>query len=181
VVIDEAYYDYVTDPNHRSQIPLALATPDVLVARTFSKAYGMAGLRVGYAIGTVETIEKLKHLQYSQSTNVLGVAAALAALEDDGRIEQERARNATVRRHVIDWFAKQGFHATDSQGNFVFVDVKRPARAFRDACLEADVVVGRDFPPFERSHVRISLGTFEEMTRALAVFARVLGAKTNAA
>jgi histidinol-phosphate aminotransferase len=175
ILLDEAYHDYVTDERHASQIPLALEDPRVIVARTFSKAYGMAGLRVGYAVGSAETIADLRALQYSQGTNVLGVAAALASLEDPERIERERARNARVRQTTLDWFARHGYEATASQANFVFVNVRQSCADFRAACARHHVLVGRDFPPYQHSHVRISLGTESEMERALSVFGRVLG------
>jgi histidinol-phosphate aminotransferase len=181
VLIDEAYHDYVTDPAHRTQIPLAVQNPRVIVARTFSKAYGMAGLRVGYAVGHPETIKKMRALQYGQGTNVLGLAAALVSVEDAPRLEQEKRRNTEARRYTMDWFKARGFTPTDSQCNFLFVDVKRPAREFRDGCAKDDVRVGRDFPPFEKSHVRISIGTMEEMKAATSVFAKVLGVKATEA
>jgi histidinol-phosphate aminotransferase len=181
ILIDEAYHDYVTDPAYKTQIPLALETPNLLVARTFSKAYGMAGLRIGYAIGRADTIKKLRELHYGLSTNVLGLAAAIASIQDDARLQQEAQRNTEARKFTVDWFKSNGFKPTDSQCNFLFVDVKRPAREFREACRKQDVLVGRDFPPFEKSHARISIGTLDEMKRAVAVFGQVLGVKAAAA
>jgi histidinol-phosphate aminotransferase len=181
ILIDEAYHDYVTDPGHKTQIPYALETPDVVVARTFSKAYGMAGLRVGYGIGRAETIRKMRELQYSQGTNVLGLAAALVSIQDDVRLAQEKQRNTEARQFTIDWFTQHGFTPTDSQCNFLFVDVKRPARQFREGCRKHEVIVGRDFPPFEKSHARISIGTMDEMKRAVGVFGQVLGVRAAAA
>ncbi|HXW08082.1 MAG TPA: histidinol-phosphate transaminase [Vicinamibacterales bacterium] len=175
ILFDEAYHDYVTDPAYRTQIPLALHTPRVIVARTFSKAYGMAGLRVGYAIAHVDTIARMRALQYPSSTNALGLAAALATLADDERLAAEQRRNAEVRAFTLDWFRQAGCTPTESQANFVFVNVGRPARGVREACARQGVLVGRDFPPYERTHVRISIGTAEEMRRATEVFGRLLG------
>jgi histidinol-phosphate aminotransferase len=181
ILIDEAYHDYVTDPAHRTQIALALETPHLVVARTFSKAYGMAGLRVGYAIGRADTIKKLRELQYGMGTNVLGLAAAIVSIQDDARLQEEARRNTEARQFTLDWFRKNGFTPTDSQCNFIFVDVKRPAKEFRDGCRKQDVIVGRDFPPFEKSHARISIGTLDEMKRAVTVFGQVLGVRAAAA
>ena len=72
-----------------------------------------------------------------------------------------------------------GFEPIDSQTNFIFVDIGRPARDFREACEKHNVKVGRDFPPYEKTHVRISIGTMEEMRRAMEVFAEVLGVSSN--
>jgi histidinol-phosphate aminotransferase len=181
ILIDEAYHDYVTDPGHATQIPLAIQNPRVIVARTFSKAYGMAGLRVGYAVGHADTIKRLRAVQYSQGTNVLGLAAALASIEDLDRLEQEKRRNTEVRRFTMDWFRTRGFTTTDSQCNFLFVNVGRPAKQFRESCEKEGVRVGRDFPPFEKTHSRISIGTMQEMKVATEVFGRVLGVKAEAA
>jgi histidinol-phosphate aminotransferase len=181
ILIDEAYHDYVTDPDYATQIPLALQNPRVIVARTFSKAYGMAGLRVGYAIGHADTIKRVRALQYSQGTNVLGLAAALASVEDTQRLEQESRRNTEARKFTMDWFQSRGFKPTDSQCNFLFVNVGRSAKAFREGCEKEGVRVGRDFPPFQKSHSRISIGTMEEMTYATQVFGKVLGVKAEAA
>ena len=113
--------------------------------------------------------------------NVAGIVAAMASIKDLARLERESARNTEARRFTIDWFAKAGFASTDSQTNFVFVDIGRPAKAFRDACREQGVLVARDFPPLEKSHVRVSIGTLDEMKQATAVFGRVLGVTAKAA
>jgi histidinol-phosphate aminotransferase len=181
ILFDEAYHDYVTDPGYKSQIPRALDNPRVIVARTFSKAYGLAGLRVGYAIGHADTIRKMRAMQYSQGTNVLGLAAALVLIEDDARLQQEARRNTEARQFTIDWFKKAGLSSTDSQCNFIFANTGRPAREFRDACRAEGIVVGRDFPPFEKTHCRISIGTMDEMKQAVAVFGKVLGKAAAAA
>jgi len=180
VLIDEAYHDYVTDPSHRTQAARAAKDPRVVVARTFSKAHGMAGMRVGYAIGHPETIKRL-NWEGPNALNVAGIVAATASLKDQARLQRESTRNTEARKFTIDWFSKAGFASTDSQTNFVFVDIKRPAKAFRDACREQGVLVARDFPPLEKSHVRVSIGTLEEMKRAAEVFGRVLGVKAAAA
>ena len=182
VLVDEAYHDYVTDPAHRSMIPLALSEPNVVVARTFSKAYGMAGLRLGFGIGHRDAIEKLRRYKLSANANVLAIAAAIASLRDPGHIERERERNRKARVFTRAFFDKAGYRSRESQTNFLFVELRRPAKGFRDACAERNVVVGRDFPPMEKTHCRISIGTMEEMRRACDVFAEVLDvAATDAA
>jgi histidinol-phosphate aminotransferase len=174
ILIDEAYHDYVTEPSYQSAVPLALETPNVFVTRTFSKAYGMAGMRVGYAIGRVETIKPLTTLQLPFNLSVFGVVAAIAALGDQKHIDAERDRNTKVRAFTLNALGEAGCKTADSQGNFLFVDVGRPAKDFRDACAKQGVAIGRDFPPFEKTHVRISIGTMEEMEKATAVFRSVL-------
>ncbi|HEU4936448.1 MAG TPA: histidinol-phosphate transaminase [Vicinamibacterales bacterium] len=174
ILIDEAYHDYVTEPSYQSAIPLALETANVFVTRTFSKAYGMAGMRVGYAIGRAETMKPLEKLRMPYNISVFSVAAAIAALGDAKHIAAERERNTKVRAFTIKALDEFGCKAADSQANFLFVDVGRPAKEFREACAKQAVVVGRDFPPFEKTHVRISIGTMDEMQKSAAVFRNVL-------
>jgi histidinol-phosphate aminotransferase len=179
VLIDEAYHDYVTDPGYATALPLALEQPNVFVTRTLSKAYGMAGLRVGYAVGQARTIESLARWAMTFNQNTLAVAAAIAGLEDTAHIEAEKARNTQVRTVTTRFFELAGYRPMDSQANFLFVELKRPAKEFREACARHKVFVGRDFPPLEKTHARISLGTMDEMKRATGVFATVLGVEAT--
>jgi histidinol-phosphate aminotransferase len=178
ILIDEAYHEYVTDPAYESAVPLALSTPNVFVVRTFSKAYGMAGLRVGYAVGMAETLKPLEALRMPYNVSVFGVVAAMAALGNPQHIAQERARNTAVRTFTSKALVEMGARPSDSQANFLFVDVGMAVKDFRDACAKQGVLVGRDFPPLEKSHCRISIGTMDEMQRATEVFRSVLKPKT---
>ena len=178
ILIDEAYHDYVTDPSYQTAVPLALSTPNVFVARTFSKAYGMAGMRIGYAIGMADTMKPLAKLKMPYNISVFGVAAAIASLNDPKHIEDERRRNTEVRTFTVKALQEMGAKPADSQGNFIFVDIGRPAKDFRDACAKEGVMVGRDFPPFEKSHCRISIGTMDEMKKAVEVFKTALKTPT---
>src|SRR5919204_4178797 len=181
ILIDEAYYDYITDPSYTTLIPLALQTPNVIVARTFSKAYGMAGVRVGYALGDATTIRKMAAYRMPYNVNTFGVAAAVASLKDSKHIEAERARNTAVRGFTVKALADLGYASAESQGNFIFTDIGKTmtAAAFRDACAKQGVWVGRDFPPLEKQWARISLGTMEEMQKATHVFRNVLRPATT--
>jgi histidinol-phosphate aminotransferase len=180
ILIDEAYHEYVTDPSYATAVPLALETPNVVVARTFSKAYGMAGMRIGYGIGRAETIQQLARFKMPYNISVFGVAAALAALDDPAYLEAERRRNTEVRGFTQKVLEDLGCKSAVSQGNFLFVDVNRPAQEFREACAKHGVMVGRDFPPFEKTHARISVGTLQEMKKAAEVFRSVLKTATVA-
>src|SRR5438034_754284 len=183
ILIDEAYYDYITDSSYTTLIPLALQTPQVVVARTFSKAYGMAGVRIGYGIGVAATIKKMAAYRMPYNVNTFGVAAAVASLKDPKHIEEERARNTSVRDFTVKALADMGCTSAESQGNFIFADIGKTmtAAAFRDACAKQGVMVGRDFPPVEKQWARISLGTMDEMQRATAVFRNVLRPTTTTA
>jgi histidinol-phosphate aminotransferase len=179
ILIDEAYIDYAMDPPYPTSVPLALEFPGVFVMRTFSKAYGMAGLRLGYAIGQPQTLAALNDSWGMGSVNVLTAAAGIAALNDQAHMEKERLENKRVRDFTIGAFKEMGYPPADSQTNFIFVNIRRPAKEFREACAKEGVLVGRDFPPLEKTHARISIGTWDEMQTAVGVFRRVLGAPTT--
>ena len=179
VFFDEAYHEYATDPDYESAVSLALETPNVFVTRTFSKCYGMAGMRFGYGVGHSETMRTLRRYALTFNTNTPAVGAAYAALQERNFVAKEQERNTAARQFTIDFFDRAGFTAMDSQTNFIFVDLDRPASEFRNACREHGVRVGRDFPPMEKTHSRISIGTMDEMHRATQVFGQVLGVTSN--
>ena len=174
ILIDEAYTEYTFGSGMSTATPLTQEYPGVFVTRTFSKAHGMAGLRVGYAVGQPETIQAIRQGWGLGSMNTLSAAAAMASIRDTRHMEAERAENARVREFTLNAFREMGFEAPDTHTNFIFVKLGIPASRFREACLEQNIRVGRDFPPMQETHSRISLGTMEEMERAVAVFRRVL-------
>ncbi len=177
ILVDEAYIDYVTTPGHETMIPLALENPRVIVARTFSKAYGMAGLRIGYAIAHEDTIAELSEFHMGNSVSIPALVAANAALERDRNnpdyVVNEKARNAEARDFILKFFRDRGLSATDAQTNFIFTDVGMPVEQFQAACAAEGVRVGRPFPPLW-TRCRISIGTMDEMQRAATKMARVL-------
>lgn len=175
ILIDEAYHEYVTDPRYETGIDLALSHRNVLVGRTFSKAYGMAGLRQGWAIAQKDTAAKIRDYKLTFGTNVLGLAAIMGSLGNPDYIDKEVARNTEVRNYTLDFFRNNGYWTSDSQTNFIFVKTNMPAKDFREECAKHKIQVGRDFPPYEKTHARISIGTMEEMKRATEVFREVLG------
>ncbi len=185
ILVDEAYFDYVADPDHETMMPLAIEDPRIVVARTFSKAYGMAGLRLGYAVGHPDAIRRMNAWDSASGTSSLNVLALHAGIAAIGMgkafVDQERARNAAARDFTVKWFADRGMRATDSHTNFIFVNIGMPAAKFRAGCAAKGVRVGRDFPPFEQSWCRISIGTMDEMKRATVVFGEVLGKAVAAA
>ena len=185
ILVDEAYFDYVTAPDHDTHIPLAIEDPRIIVARTFSKAFGMAGLRLGYAVAHPETIQKMSSWESASGTSSLNVlamhAGIAAATQDQSFLTNERNRNKEVRDFTMKWFADRGMKPAASQANFMFVNIGRPVKEFREACVAKGVKVARDFPPFEKTHCRISFGTMEEMQKAVQVFGDVLGKPASAA
>lgn len=177
ILIDEAYHEYVEDPSYRTSIPMALDNPRVIVARTFSKVFGMAGLRIGYAIGRPEALEPLAKFKLGNAVNALAAAGAITTIADTDRIAIERARNRAVRQLTRETLTKAGYVVAASDTNFVMVNVRRDVKTVIDACKKDGVLIGRPFPPLT-TWARISIGTMEEMERALGVLRGVLGTAT---
>jgi histidinol-phosphate aminotransferase len=162
-------------------IPLAVENPRVVVARTFSKCFGMAGLRIGYAIGHKDTIAKMEAWDAIDAISIMALQGAKAALAVPASwVAAEQRRNAEARAFTATWFRDRGFTPTDSQTNFLFIDIKRPSKGFREACAKDGVLIGRDFPPYDQTHARISVGTMAEMQRAVKVFDKVLATPAKA-
>jgi len=176
--IDEAYMDYAHDSAVRTAAALTQELPGVFISRSFSKAHGMAGLRIGYAVGQPATIRAIVQQSGLGSMNVLSATAAIASLGDTAHMAAEVAENARVRDFTLQAFRKMGYNVSEPHTNHIFLDLGRPASQFRDACRALGVAVGRDFPPMEKTYSRISLGTMDEMRRAVEVFRTVLAAKT---
>ena len=181
ILIDEAYIDYAHDPNVKTAAPLAVQLPGVFITRSFSKAHGMAGLRLGYAIGQPDTLKAMTNIWQLGSLNTLSAAAGVASLKDTQHIADEIAENARIREFTTKAFKDMGYVVADSHANCLFIEIKRPAAEFRDACAKMNVQVGRDFPPMEKTWARITLGTMEEMQKSVEVFRRVLSTKSTSA
>ena len=179
ILLDEAYYDFVVEPSYATGVPLAMKYPRVIVTRTFSKVHGMAGLRVGYAIGHPDTLKAMEPHK-TGDLNVLSAAAAAASIQDAAHIAKQRDQNRTTLETTVRTFKDAGCRVSDSQANFILADVKRPAKEFRDACQRMGVTIGRDFPPLT-NWARISIGTAEEMRVANDVFKKVLAAPATTA
>ena len=175
ILIDEAYLEYSTKPGAFTMAKLALELPGVFVSKTFSKAYGMAGMRMGYALGQPETMNKVGRAWGLGSINELQAVAGIAALKDTAHMEWEKQENKRVRDWTQAQFQEMGFESPASETNFIFVNIRRPAVEFRDGCRALGVSVGRDFPPMEKTYARISLGRMEDMEKAMPVFKQVLG------
>lgn len=175
ILIDEAYLEYATAPGSGTMVKLALELPGVFVSKTFSKAYGMAGMRMGYGIGQPETMNKVGRAWGLGDINELQAVAGITALKDTAHMEWERMENKRVRDWTQAQFREMGFETPESQTNFIFVNIRRPAVEFRDACRARGISVGRDFPPMEKSYARVSLGRMEDMEKAMVVFRQVLG------
>jgi histidinol-phosphate aminotransferase len=173
VLVDEAYHEYVEAAGYASAAPLTVTDPGLVVTRTFSKIYGLAGLRVGCAVSQPATLARLRPWLGDMTMSVLTAAAAGASLADAAHVERQRSLNHEARAFTLDALARAGCTAYDSDANFVMVDVARDCRSFAAACAARGIRIARPFPPLEH-HARITIGTLDEMRRATAVFAEVL-------
>jgi len=173
VLIDEAYHHYVEDPHYASSIPLAQEGKAVIVSRTFSKIYGMAGLRLGYAVGREDLIRRMSAYKLWLNLNALTVAAALASLDDQEFVSRNQKLNTQTRRFVEEQVTALGLRCIPSQANFVMIDLKRQAYPVLAALRSRDIFVGRQFPPL-MNHMRVTLGTADEMNRFAAEFKQVM-------
>jgi histidinol-phosphate aminotransferase len=136
--------------------------------------YGLAGMRIGYAVARPETLKRLEGWRLGNGVNILGMRAALAALEDGEHVEKGRAANREGRELLRRFFEDRGFKVAESHTNFVLADVRRESSSFQKDCLALGIAVGRPFPPLN-SWTRVSVGTPDENRQAIDVFARVLG------
>ena len=179
VLIDEAYHHFVRDPSYATAVPYIKEGRKVLVTRTFSKIYGMAGLRLGYGIAPEEMIDQMR--TYSTgSVNALVKWGAVAALQDHESEAWVRDTTIELREATATELRNQGFEVIPSETNFFMVHTGRPASEVRAEFRRRDVAVGRDFPPM-LDYLRVSIGTEEEMKRFLAAWNEIFpdGMRTN--
>lgn len=163
-IIDEAYAEFVNDPAFRSCIELVRQGFDNLVIlKTFSKIFAMAGMRLGYAVGAVKVINHIRdHVAYEVMMNQTTLAAALAELNDKDFLKESKESNDQAREILYSALNELKIPYLPSQTNFVFIDLKAPLKPFADHLKEEHILVGRPFPPAVQ-WCRISLGTPAEM------------------
>ncbi|MGH9160974.1 MAG: pyridoxal phosphate-dependent aminotransferase [Vicinamibacteraceae bacterium] len=179
ILVDEAYYEYVEDSSYATAVPLTRTDPRVIVSRTFSKIHGMAGLRVGYAIGHPDTLSTMERQLARNGLSSASAAAALASLEDQQHLQRQRARNREARAFTREAYERAGYRVLPSEANFLMVDVRRDAGSFQHLCREAGLAIARPFPPLG-THARITIGTMDEMRRALEITLPLLSTPSSA-
>jgi histidinol-phosphate aminotransferase len=168
VLIDEAYHHFVEDPGYASAIPYIKEGRKVLVTRTFSKIYGMAGLRLGYGIAPPDMIDQMRGYA-TGSVNALVKWGGVAALQDHESERWVRETTIALRNQTVSELQGQGFKVLPSETNFFMVHTGRPASEVRAEFRKYDVAVGRDFPPM-LDHLRVSVGTEDEMKRFMTAW-----------
>jgi histidinol-phosphate aminotransferase len=161
ILVDEAYFDFADDPRYSSAVEWIATNPNVVIARTFSKIYGMAGMRLGYAVGAKETIARIREHSLQDNTNAAVLAAGLASLSDAANISSCREKMNGTRAWLCGELAKDGRSFVPSQANFVMIDMQTDVRPIIDQFAARNILVGRRFPSMS-NFLRITIGTQQE-------------------
>jgi histidinol-phosphate aminotransferase len=174
VLVDEAYFHFADSADYESVIPLVKDHPNLIVARTFSKVYGMAGLRCGYCVAQKQTLEAMRARQMWDSVNIMALAAASASLDDSDQVPNGQHLNSEAKTFTIAELEKLGYKTIPSQANFIMFDCKRPVMPIIQSMKQQDVHVGRLFPALP-NHMRVTIGKRSEMETFVSVFRAVTG------
>src|SRR5438067_2772964 len=172
LLVDEAYFHFADSPNYESVVPLVKDHPNLIVARTFSKIYGMAGLRCGYCVAQKQTIDAMRAHQMWDSVNIMALAAASASLDDPDHVPNGQRLNSEAKTFTIGELDKLGYKTIPSQANFIMFDCKRPVVPLIQAMKQQNVHVGRLFPALP-NHMRVTIGKKIEMESFVAAFQQV--------
>ena len=170
---DEAYYDYITDPDYPSMVELVKEGKNVVVSKTFSKVYGMAGIRIGYLVARPDIAMRLKS-SIMAMTNVLAIAAAQEALTDDEFYKYSITKNMEGKNQIYKTLEALDLEYIKSHTNFVFFKSNRHITDLSAAMADEGVLIGRPFPPL-LEWARISTGTTEEVAQFCSALKRVYG------
>ena len=163
LLIDEAYHHFALEsPDYASFIDHPVDNPRVIVARTFSKIYGMAGMRLGYGFSAEETTQKLRRFQTQDNVNMVAAQAGVAALQDTAEMQFAIRRNAADRQEFFTQAARRDLKVIPSYANFVMMDAGRPAPEVSSYFKKNGILIGRRFPLMD-NYVRVSFGRPNEM------------------
>jgi histidinol-phosphate aminotransferase len=173
VLVDEAYFHYADSPDYESVIPLVKEHPNLIVSRTFSKIYGMAGLRCGYCVAQKETIDRMRPNQIWDSVNCMALAAATASFDDPDHVPNGQRLNSEAKQFTTSELDKMGYKQIPSQANFIMFDCKKPVVPIIKAMKKRNVQVGRLFPALP-NHMRVTIGKKTEMETFLSAFKEVV-------
>jgi histidinol-phosphate aminotransferase len=174
VVLDEAYTEYVDQPDFPNGIALLSEYPNLVVTRTFSKAYGLAGLRIGYSVSHLQVADILNRIRQPFNANMAAQEAAIAALDDEDYLAKSVQVNAEGMAYLESEFKRLGLDFIPSVGNFICVDVAQPAGPVDQALLQEGVIV-RSVAPYQMpNHLRVSIGTAEENGRFINALEKVM-------
>ena len=174
VMVDEAYIHFCDAP---STLGLVKAGKDVVVLRTFSKTYGMAGLRCGLAVARPDLLDKIMERAGWNFMPVTALVAASASLKDPNLVPERKRINAVIRRETFQWLDRNGYSYIPSESNCFLLDTKRPGKEVIDAMAQQKVFIGRIWPVMPK-WVRITVGTHDEMQQFQTAFQKVMRGTT---
>ncbi|MGA7028992.1 MAG: histidinol-phosphate transaminase [Candidatus Acidiferrales bacterium] len=180
ILVDEAYFDFADDPHYFSATEFMAKYPNVIVARTFSKIYGMAGMRLGYAIGAKEPIAQISNQLTQDNGNAAVLAAGIASLADNDYVTSCRARLNNTRRWLCSELAKDSRAFIPSQANFVMIDMGSDTQPFIDRFRARHILVGRRFASMP-NFLRVTIGTQPETESFVAALREIAPAPARAA
>ncbi len=175
VVLDEAYIEFARDPKCLDGLALVGADRPIAVLRTFSKAYGLAGIRIGYGVMPAEIAALLNRVREPFNTNSLALAGAVAALDDNNFLNKTKTLIHTELKFLQDSLKKMGVICFPTQANFFLIDVKQNADAIFNAMLKEGIIVRSMISYGYPEYIRINVGTHEENIRFLDALEKVLG------
>ncbi len=162
VLLDEAYHHFVDAPDYRSFLDAPVGDERLIVARTFSKVYGLAGMRLGYGLSSPAVIQRLEHFQLLDNNNMVAACCGAVALEDSAGVAAAVQRNAADRAEFMKQAAARRLKPIPSQANFVMLDTGRRNTDVIQHFRKNNLLIGRPFPPMD-TYVRVSLGVPDEM------------------
>jgi histidinol-phosphate aminotransferase len=177
VLIDEAYHHFVDDPSYATSVPYVIEGRPVIIARTFSKIAALAGMRLGYAVATAEIVQKMR--PYSMgSINALVKHGGAASLKDTAAQAEVKSKVMALRKKTTSELNALGYETLPSETNFFMVSIGREVVPVIEEFRKKGVAVGRPFPPMT-THMRVSIGTAEEMDRFMKAFKEIFPAKSK--
>ena len=174
ILIDEAYIEFAKDSAISTALPLALTNPNVMITRTFSKIYGLAALRVGYAVASEQITDVMNRIRHPFNVNSIALAAAVAALDDQEFVETSRMLNREQMTELCEGFRRLGLEWIPSVGNFVTVDVGQPAADIFHKMLLQGVIVRPVANYGMPNHLRFTVGLALENEKALRALEQAL-------
>lgn len=179
VVFDEAYYEYVTRSDYPQTLPYVMEERNFIITRTFSKIYGLAGLRVGYGIAKPSLIATMNPVRQPFNCNLIGQAAALAALQDTDYVEKSRELNAAGKSFLYSEFDRLGLRYIKTEGNFIMVFVNQSGKDLSNAMMEKGVIVRAMGSYGFKDAIRVTIGRQQENERFIQVLTELIGSNSR--
>ncbi len=174
IVVDEAYFEYAEDPEYPNTMDYHSIRDSIVTVRTFSKIYGLAGLRVGYAIASEDAVSYMNRVREPFNVNSLAQAAAAAALDDSGHVKASREVNRAGREYFREKLGKLGIRYTESHANFLLIDLETDPTPVYEKLLRSGVITRPVLGYGLKTHLRVSFGIAEENEKFIEALRKIL-------